>query len=140
MDDEGRVAVCERWHGTDWKTTIERIEELVGDAYALVDSTGLGDPVVETLQRTLPSVEGFKFSSSSKQQLMEGLAAAISQRSIRFPDGWMRAELDIFEFHHSRTGVKYDAPAGHHDDGVCALALAVKKSTQMINTFDYRIF
>jgi hypothetical protein len=139
LDDEGRVAVCERWHGTDWKTTIERITDIVGDAYALVDSTGLGDPVVESLQRTLPCVEGFKFSSSSKQQLMEGLAASISQRAIRFPDNWLRAELDIFEFHHSRTGVKYDAPQGHHDDGVCALALAVKKSSQMINSFDYRI-
>ena len=69
LDDEGRVATCERWHGVDWKTTVQRIEELVGDAFALVDSTGLGDPVVEQLQSKCLQIEGFKFSSNSKQQL-----------------------------------------------------------------------
>ena len=138
LDDDGTVAVCERWHGTDWKTTIQRISELVNDRHTIVDSTGLGDPVVEELQRLCPSIEGFKFSSSSKQQLMEGLAASISQQEIRYPDGWLRTELDIFEFEHTRTGVKYSAPVGAHDDGVCALALANRGKNQMTNKF--RIF
>jgi len=140
LDDDGTVAVCERWHGTDWKTTIQRISELVNDRHTIVDSTGLGDPVVEELQRLCPSIEGFKFSSSSKQQLMEGLAASISQQEIRYPDGWLRTELDIFEFEHTRTGVKYSAPVGAHDDGVCALALANRGKNQMTNKFAYRIF
>jgi len=141
LDDEGRVAVCERWHGTDWKTTVQRIEELVGDTFALVDSTGLGDPVVEQLQSKCLQVQGFKFSSTSKQQLMEGLAAAISTQDVRYPDGWLRTELDIFEFEHTRTGVRYSAPVGSHDDGVCALALAVKAWKQTTTqAFDFRIF
>lgn len=140
LDDEGVVAVCERWHGTDWRTTIDRIVDLIGEELTLVDSTGLGDPVVEELQRISPCVQGFKFSSTSKQQLMEGLAATISKREVRFPDNWLRTELDIFEFEHSRTGVKYSAPQGQHDDGVCALALAVKAQSQMSNKFSYRVF
>ena len=141
LDDEGRVATCERWHGVDWKTTVQRIEDLVGDAFALVDSTGLGDPVVEQLQSKCLQIEGFKFSSNSKQQLMEGLAQAISTQDVRFPDGWLRTELDIFEFQHTRTGVKYSAPVGSHDDGVCALALAVRALKQTTTkAFDFRIF
>jgi len=140
LDDEGVVAVCERWHGTDWRTTIDRIAGLIGDELTLVDSTGLGDPVVEELQRTSSCVQGFKFSSTSKQQLMEGLAATISKQEVRYPDNWLRTELDIFEFEHTRTGVKYSAPQGQHDDGVCALALAVKAQSQMSNKFTYRVF
>ncbi len=140
LDDEGNVALCERWNGTDWKTTIEKIAEIIDDDDALIDSTGVGDPVVEELQRICPRVQGFKFSAPSKQQLMEGLAAAISKREVRFPDGWLKTELDIFEFIHTRTGVKYSAPVGSHDDGVCALALAIRGKSQMINTFEYRVF
>lgn len=57
---------------------------------------------------------------------MEGLAAAIQRQEISFPDGWLRNELDTFEYEYTRTGVKYSAPEGLHDDGVCALALAVR--------------
>jgi len=140
LDDEGRVSVCERWHGTDWKTTVARITEMVGDELALVDSTGLGDPVVEQLQQELPQIEGFKFTAPSKQQLMEGLAQAISRGDVGFPDNWLRTELDIFEYEHTRTGVRYTAPAGSHDDGVCALALAVRAKAQVNTGFAYRIF
>tara|TARA_R110000824_G_scaffold367453_3_gene556624 strand:+ start:7818 stop:9029 length:1212 start_codon:yes stop_codon:yes gene_type:complete len=139
LDDEGRVAVCERWHGIDWKSTVDRICDMVGDAWALVDSTGLGDPVVEQLQSRIPQVEGFKFSATSKQQLMEGLAQAISLGEITIPDNWLRTELDIFEFQHTRTGVRYEAPPGSHDDGVCALALAVRSLKHSAPRFDFRI-
>ena len=35
--------------------------------------------------------------------------------------------LEEFEFEYTRTGVRYCAPVGLHDDGVCALALAQSK-------------
>ncbi len=56
---------------------------------------------------------------------MEGLAVAIQQQRIRFPEGSIKAELEAFEYVYSRTGVHYSAPEGLHDDCVCALALAV---------------
>ena len=73
-----------------------------------------GDPVVEQLQRThqLPLVEGFKFSSQSKQQPEEGLAVAIQTQAIRYPDGPIRNELESFEYEYRPTGVSYSAPAG----------------------------
>lgn len=123
LDADGRVCVMERWQ-SDWGQTTRRVLDLIGDTPALIDSTGVGDPIVEALIRERPNVEGFKFSSTSKQQIMEGLAAAIQQQEIAFPEGWLTAELETFEYEYVRGGVKYSAPAGLHDDGVCALALA----------------
>ena len=56
---------------------------------------------------------------------MEGMAVAIQRGEVSYPDGPIVAELEAFEFEYSKTGVKYSAPAGLHDDCVMALALAV---------------
>lgn len=140
LDEDGKVAALERWQG-QWADTKERLKRIIGDTPALIDSTGVGDPIVEDLQRTMPCVEGFKFTAGSKQQLMEGLASAIHEGRIGFPDGWLRSELETFGYEHTRTGVRYEAPAGLHDDGVCALALAVRHlSFARSSTLDIRIF
>lgn len=87
---------------------------------------------MEALQATGGDFEGFKFSASSKQQLMEGLAVAIQHRQVRFPDGPIVAELEAFGYEYSRTGVHYSAPEGQHDDCVCALALALHASSRSL--------
>lgn len=108
-----------------WNDTISGIRMETANVPALVDSTGVGDPVLEALQDGRRNFEGFKFTLSSKQQLMEGLAVAIQQRTIGFPDGPITSELESFEYVYTRTGVHYAAPEGMHDDCVCALALAL---------------
>lgn len=112
-----------------WKETVVELHAANGKTPALVDSTGVGDPVLEALQDGGRSTqyEGLKFSSQSKQMLMEGLAVAIQQQKIRFPDGPIRTELEAFEYEYTRTGVRYSAPEGIHDDCVIALALAWRK-------------
>lgn len=125
LDGSGTVCRSERWQG-QWGATLERLAATL-QTRALIDSTGVGDPIVEQLQARCGSlVEGFKFSSQSKQQLMEGLAAAIQQRRVLFPDGALVAELEAFTYEYTKAGVRYTAPDGLHDDGVCALALAVQ--------------
>ena len=37
-------------------------------------------------------------------------------------------ELESFEYEYTRTGVRYAAAQGMHDDAVCALALANHKA------------
>jgi phage FluMu gp28-like protein len=124
LDDLGSVAKIERWQ-SPWIETEQRILRLVGSGVpALVDSTGVGDPIVEGLNRKNGFIEGFKFTSQSKQQLMEGLAVAIQTQAICYPEGVITIELEQFEYEYSRNGVKYSAPSGAHDDTVCALALA----------------
>jgi hypothetical protein len=123
LDAEGRVCRLERWQGP-WSVTRERLARMIGDKAAQIDSTGVGDPIVEDLRKVCRRVEGFKFTSQSKQQLMEGLQLAIQTREISYPDGWLRSELESFGFRYSGRAVSYEATVGH-DDGVCALALAV---------------
>ena len=126
LDDIGHVCRFERFQKR-WDATEAIIVDINGRTPALIDSTGVGDPVVERIQKRLPNIVGFKFSQSSKQQLMEGLAVAIQQKLIRIPDGDIVKELESFEYEFTRTGVKYSCPAGLHDDCVMALALAVKQ-------------
>lgn len=139
LDEDCNVAEVHRWQ-SDWGQTLRRLEEIIKEVPALIDSTGVGDPIVEQLQRVLPRIEAFRFTASSKQQLMEGLCAKIQSRSIGFPDNWIRDELDEFEYSYSGTGMRYSAPVGLHDDGVCALALAVKALGQTVrNSLEVRI-
>lgn len=125
LDRDGFCCGFERWQAP-WEVTVDRILSLAGKVPTLVDSTGVGDPIVERLKKKRRNVfDGFVFSASSKQKLMEGLAVAIQSGEVHFPDGPIRAELELFEYVYTRTGVKYSAPAGYHDDCVMALALAV---------------
>ncbi len=130
LNDDGDVCAYQRWQ-SDWRNTTARVIGMIGDTPALIDSTGVGDPIVEQVQASCPEVEGFKFTSQSKQQLMEGLAVAIQQRRIGFPDGQIVNELKSFEYEHTRTGVRYTCPEGLHDDTVDALALAVRRAETM---------
>lgn len=127
LDESGRIAVAERWQ-SEWGRTTERLERMLANgAPALIDSTGVGDPIVESLQTKLWNVEGFKFTSSSKQQIMVGLASGIQTQGVGITDDWLRAELEAFQYEYTASGVRYSAPEGMHDDGVCALALAWHK-------------
>lgn len=123
LDDNGDVCYFERWQ-SDWSQTRRRIVSIIGSNQACIDSTGVGDPIVEDVQRECYQVIAYHYSSSSKQKLMEGLAAAIQNNEISVLDGIMRDELEAFEYEYTRTGVRYSAPEGMHDDAVNSLALA----------------
>lgn len=133
LDRYKTVCVFERFQ-QPWKETFERVQQVVGRTPALVDSTGVGDPLVERLTREgAGNYEGFKFTSTSRQQLLEGLAAAIQKEEIRFPEGSITRELESFSYEYTRSGgVKYVAPEGLHDDCVMALALAVWKASRPV--------
>ncbi len=124
LDEDGAVCRSERWQ-SPWEETLKRIVNITGGVPALVDSTGVGDAILEFLAKAGSNFEGFKFTSTSKQQLMERLAVAIQQQQITFPEGQLLNELLSFEYVYTRTGAQYSAPSGLHDDGVCSLALAV---------------
>lgn len=125
LSENNEVVYFDRFQN-DWGMTLQKIKRVVGNNPAYVDSTGNGDPIAEQLQRELPRIYGFKFTSQSKQQIIEGLTVAVQQQSVKFPDGIIADEMKNFEFEYTRTGVRYTAPVGLHDDAVCALALAVE--------------
>jgi phage FluMu gp28-like protein len=124
IDANNCVSYCARFQ-SDWNQTQQRIIQLVQNTPAFIDSTGVGDPIVEQIQRACSRAQGFKFTSQSKQQLIEGLVLAVQRTEIRFPEDPIGYEMESFEYEYTRTGVRYSAPSGLHDDCVCSLALAL---------------
>ncbi|CAB4137050.1 Terminase-like family [uncultured Caudovirales phage] len=122
LDAGGNVAYFDRFQ-KDWHSTKQVIKSLPRKPI-LLDSTGVGDPIFEELQREGLMVEGLKFTQNSKQQLMVGLQNAIHQKAISYPSGVIVDELEIFEYQFTASGVKYSAPSGFNDDAVVSLALA----------------
>jgi hypothetical protein len=124
LDAWGRTCYLERWQ-MPWAVTKERVKAVVGDVPVVGDATGVGDAIMADLQLAGLNITPFIFSQPSKLRLMQRLVAAFQSKSIRIPDGWLVAELESFEFNYTASGVKYEAPSGHHDDGVMALGLAL---------------
>jgi len=130
LDDEGRCSFLDRFRGDSWPMIERRILAACGSMPTLIDSTGLGKPVLDRLRDEAPNVEGQVFTGGergSKQQMMRGLAVAIQSRAVSFPPGVVVDELEAYEHVYTQSGgVRYSAPEGMHDDCVCALALAVQ--------------
>lgn len=136
LDEDGAICRFIRHHHMPWGEVKNVIVSNTGSLPALVDETGVGDPIVEDVQRMMGwnvqhgvtaegcNLQGFVFTPGSKQRLMEGLAAAIQGRSVWIAANVVKEELEQFEFEYTRTGVRYAAPEGYFDDCVCALALA----------------
>ena len=131
LDKLGTQSHYHNFTKAGWQHTIDTIKYLPNKPIAM-DSTGVGDVVVSQVEQVQTQTEGYIFTEKSKQRLMEGLAVAIQGRKIIIADdgnvkdgtGKLRHQLEQFEFVYTRTGVRYSAPEGEHDDDVCALALA----------------
>lgn len=125
LDRHGNVAAFQRWQ-SDWRNTTQRLKAMVRGRRSLIDATGVGDPIVENIAAGSPLVEGFKFTMSSRQALLEGLAMALQRGELRLLRGVMESELRAFRYEYAGGRVRYAAPEGIHDDVVMALALAVR--------------
>ena len=126
VDEDGQVCRFKRFQ-KDWKQTKIEILNEIGDVKTAIDCTGVGDPIVEDLQRERGNIEGVKFTPHSKQQMMEGLASSIQSGNAGILEGVMQTEMESFEFEYTKYGVKYSCPAGQDDDCVDARALADRK-------------
>jgi hypothetical protein len=123
------VVAWERWLHVDYTIQMERIATICHryNATVLMDSTGVGDPLLEALLARGVPTDGFQFTNTTKQQLVEHLAVQIEQRTVTWPDNpVLQNELVAFQYEMTRAGnVRYSAPDGMHDDAVMSLALAV---------------
>lgn len=131
----------ERFNQIDYNLQKARIEAMArrfNNAKIWPDSTGVGDPIVEDLKARGLNIgnegEGFKFTETSRQNLLNNLAILLEQDKIKIPDDeGLIAELESFQYSLSDQGkIKVRAPEGLHDDRVMSLALAVHGATQPI--------
>ncbi len=129
------VVAFERFSDVSWteqKLRIQRLAHKYNNALTVIDSNGVGDPIVEDLQTANISLyyegdkPGFKFTNDSKARLIDQLALAIEQRLITFPNiEVLLEELRQFSYSISQGGrIIYGAPEGKYDDCVISLALA----------------
>lgn len=141
MDKDGKICYFDRFQ-KDWAQTKETILRLPNKP-TLIDSTGVGDSFVEDLSAIRYNIEGFKYTTDSKQKLIAGLAQSIQKKEIGVISGILQDELESFEFiYNPHTGnVKYSAPDGHHDDAANALALCNKcrQSKKDALNFNYMV-
>lgn len=131
LNKDNQICYFERFQQS-WAITKNNIRFLpnVQTASVLVDSTGVGDPILEDISKDIPNIQGFKYSNSSKCQLIENLAVKIRNIEVTFPRDLevLFEELENFETVKTKSGlVSYQAHNGH-DDAVNALALAVYSS------------
>jgi hypothetical protein len=123
----------DRFNQIDWilqEAKIEAAARRFGNARVTIDSTGIGDPVVEELRRrgiNIREEDVFKFTQNSRQNLLNNLAILLENRKIRIPkDEELLDELRSFTIEMNEKGrAVIKCPDGLHDDRVMSLALAV---------------
>lgn len=126
------VVYIERFNQIAWESQYQKIIQVSRRYHSavVIDSTGLGDPIVETLRSAGLFVEPYKIGgSSAKQQLIDKLRVNIENERITYPENKytlpMLEELRAYEYTITEGGVtKFSAPSGGHDDTVISLALA----------------
>jgi hypothetical protein len=128
LDQEGHLCAFDRFNQIDWVFQEKRIVNLAQKYHAtlLIDSTGIGDPIFDRLKRQNLRVNGYKFTNTSKEELIENLSIMIENQEISYPEiPVLINELQLFGYTVSPGGtVRYSAPESYFDDCVISLALA----------------
>jgi hypothetical protein len=117
----------------DWilqEAKIEASARKFNNARITLDSTGIGDPVVEELRRrglNINEEDVFKFTQNSRTNLLNNLAILFENAKIKIPkDEGLLDELRSFSIEMNEKGkAVIRCPEGLHDDRVMSLALAV---------------
>lgn len=118
-----------RFNQLDWSIQKEAIiaETRKYNSMAVVDTTGIGEPIFEDLRKSGINVMAYQLTMPSKKELIDRLCVAIEQRLITFPNiEVLIDELKNYAYEISASrNIKYSAPEGMHDDCCISLALAV---------------
>jgi hypothetical protein len=139
LNHKREVVFADRFNRLDWAFQVSRIRAAC-DRYhrcpILVDTTGAGEPIYESLRAAGCRVEPYPFTARSKNDLINNLALMFEQGRLTLPraDLWPEGidELEAFEYSVTDSGnVRTGAPSGMHDDCVIALGLAAWRATKL---------
>ena len=128
--DTKQVVFTDRFNQLDWgvqKTRIKTALDRYNNPRCFVDSTGVGDSVYDDLVANNLNVEPYRYTESSKLDLIKNLSVMLENEKIYIPveDKQCINELEIFQYEQTPSGkFRYNAPEGMHDDEVNALMLA----------------
>lgn len=130
--DKREVVHVDRFNKLDWELQITRVKAALdryNQAEVLVDSTGVGEPIYESLRKAGLRARPYSFTAKSKSDLVNNLSLLLEKRKLTLPRyelcPTLIDELEAFEYSISEAGtVHTGAPSGQHDDMVVALSLA----------------
>lgn len=110
------------------KRDIKKAVEEAGDPLLVIDQAGVGDPVVQDLQKMGVRLLGVQ-TGARKIALIDSLEIALNDLAILIPGGEdgdvMYNEMIAFAYEITRHGnIRYSAPENMHDDCVIAASLA----------------
>lgn len=125
-----QVLQQDRFNQVDWNLQKSRIQTAAykyNNARVVVDATGVGDPIAEDLARSGLNVEPFKFTETSRRQLLDNLSVLIEQNKVGItPDDGLVSELQSMMFTLTETGkTKVAVAEGLTDDRIMSMGLAV---------------
>lgn len=120
----------DRFNQIDWnlqESKIEAIYHKFNKPEVFIDATGVGDPIVENLERKGIKVVPYKFTSDSREQLLQNLSILIESERIRLLDNEvLKDELGSFSYELTARGrLQMKVPDNTHDDTVFSTALSV---------------
>ena len=123
-----QVVYHERFNQIDWglqKSRIINVYNKYKCSNGIIDATGVGDAVFDDLKNQGLNLEGFKFTATTKQELVSNLSVAMDNQEIHYPAiETLIDELEMYAYEQRSNGTfSYSAPEGFHDDEVMALAL-----------------
>lgn len=119
----------ERFNQMDWniqKAKIEAIYHRFNRPRGWIDATGVGDPIVEDLNKRGIKLEAYKFTEQSRKDLLTNLALKLEQRIVKLiDDDILKQELSYFQYELVGQKLKIKVPDSLHDDTVFSTALSV---------------
>jgi hypothetical protein len=127
----GEVVYFNRFNRVDYSMQLDNYVvptvHRFNNAHVIMDSTGVGNPILEEAIKRDISVEGYYFTNASKKELIDRTVVAIENRYITYPSiPILLSELKAFSYEITKSrNVIYSAPEGQHDDCVISLCLAV---------------
>lgn len=130
-NSQGETVYITRWTGKPWTNQLDEIYLLSAKynyAPVVVDSTGIGDTLIEGLSQRGILVDAVYFNSGSKEKLVNNLALLIEQQAISYPN-WDALVNELKDYGYTITpngNVKYSATGDKHDDLVTSLMLVYK--------------
>lgn len=125
-----RIVDFNRFNQISWSLQKQYICQMVkkfNNAPVIIDSTGVGEPIYEDLQRIGLNITPIHFTNEVKKQLIQKLILAIEQQLFTIPNiAQLVSELKSFTYKFTLEGrIQYTAPEGLFDDCVISLALAI---------------
>jgi len=111
---------------TEVIATVTRANQKFHFSKALIDQTGIGEPILEQLQEQNVTAEGAKLTQQAKTEILTHLKLTMEQNHIAIPyDKRLCQQINDQQYAYTRNGKLTFNPAPNtHDDQLWALALA----------------